>query len=260
MPKYWKDEIWATQPKLLIDSIENVYKKAVAAGKIRSKHTVAAKKIVENRRWAGGIDPENLLQAVTDLDISYIPQGLNPGPGFLFPIEDATQEVRRAHIRILDEKLYGLRYISIVNTDEFVGPAWLGTGDDALESIINSGEVTIMEGPFDLLAIRVLEPALPSLCSLTKRLSKQHLDYLRILGVKKINVMFDNEASGRGQQAAETMLEKVKDIEINPVTCPDHDPSDALKSLQKTESLKKVLRSLLPSNLTPVLVPDDDDF
>jgi hypothetical protein len=94
--------------------------------------------------------------------------------------------------------------------------------------------------------------------SLTKRLGPMHLDYLRILGVQKIHIMFDVDPTGGGKIAAEATQRNVKDMEVSLVTCPAHDPADALKSALKLKSLRSVLDLVNTDAGTHQLVGDED--
>ena len=261
MTKYWKDQPWATKPEILLDQLNRTYQRALELGKIQGPEFVTLKKVMAFRRWFAAVPREQLLQAIRDLELIYVPKDMEPGPGFLFQIRDVTGEVRRAHIRLMDSNDYGdLRYLSLVDKTKFIGPAWVGADDEALASIIAAGEVLLVEGPFDLLAIRTIMPEVPSLCSTTKRLGDGHWDYLKILGVEKIHVMFDIEASGRGEQAMDVMKERAHGFIINPVKCPAHDPAEALKTPHHIEALRNTLRGLIPrSTATTTLVLEDDE-
>ena len=231
------------------------------AGKTKGPEFSTLKKVMTFRKWLSSVSASACLDAIRDLEVVYIPQGMEPGPGFLFPLRDVTGEVKRAQIRLFPGNDYGdMRYLSIGDKTKFIGPAWVGVGEAAIASIISSREVLLVEGPFDLLAIRTIAPGLPSLCSTTKRLQDNHWDYLKILGVETIHIMFDNETSGRGEQAAEIMAENPRGFRINPVKCPAHDPSDALKTVHHLEALRNTLRGITPRPTdSPVLVLDDED-
>lgn len=245
--KRWKDEPWATKPEVLLDELERVYRKAIAAGKVQTPAHTALKKAIQFRSWCASVPHATLLAAVQSLEMVYVPAGVGPGPAFLFPVRDVTGEIRRAHLRILDDSVYGLRYISLVSP-KFIGPAWMGADDETLEGIIQTGEVMVMEGPFDQLAVRAAQPRMPNLGPLTKRLSDDHWDDLKMLGVKRIYVMFDNEQSKRGEQAADIMARRT-DFQVVPLVCPAHDPSDALKHPSKFQSMQRLLTAALPDTL-----------
>lgn len=257
--RYWKDEPWATDPKVLLTELEKTYTKALKLGKIETVAKTTLKKAVANRGWHFAPDDPKMLAVVEDLGMIYVPQGLEPGPGFLFPIRDVTGDIKRAHIRLITDDqyaLYGGKYLSCVDKHLFIGPPWLGNDEATLEAIIQTGEVIVMEGPFDLAAIRYAAPQLPSLCSLTKRLGKLHWAYLKILGVQRVYIMFDEEKSGRGEEAANVLARRNPEFEITRVVCPAHDPSDALRSSVKAQKLRDVLSNLSPK-LQTTLIPID---
>lgn len=252
----WMDEPWATNPEFLLESLDKFYRKAMAAGKCESPSQTTMKKVLENRKWCASVSRVKLLAAIQDMEVIWIPASVEPGPGFLFPIRDTSGEVRRAHIRMVDEKKFNCKYLSLVNKDRFTGPAWLGDSDEKLEGIIHAGQVVVMEGPFDLLAIRAVA-AIPDLCPLTKRLSDLHWEYLRILGVKKIRPIFDNEVSGVGEKAAERMAEFSNGIVVEPLLCPGKDPAECLKDPTRLRLLCAALESSNP-NPDPVSFDEDD--
>ena len=259
MPK-WNSEPWAQSPNVLLEDLEIKYRLAMHLGKVETPAKTTCKKLMAAREWCDSVPQDTLLQAVEDLEAIYVLKDVPPGPGILFPIRDVTGEIRRVHIRVNDPKVYGSRYLSITDTDNFIGPPWLGMDDATLLAIIQTHTVIVMEGPFDLLAIRTLEPKLPAVSSLTKKLGEGHWDYLKILGVKRIYVMFDNEAQGK--LAASAMQERHKDFEITSVLCPAHDPSDAMKTPQKLSALRRILHTLVPIpkplKATPTFILEDD--
>lgn len=260
MAKRWMDEPWATNPQVLLAELEKTYSKALKLGKIETVAKTTLKKAVANRGWHFAPDDPKMLEVIEDLGVIYVPQGLEPGPGFLFPIRDVTGDIKRAHIRLINDDqfaLYGGKYLSLVDKHLFIGPPWLGNDEATLEAIIQSGEVLVMEGPFDLAAIRYTAPGIPSLCSLTKRLGKLHWAYLKILGVQRVYVMFDEEKSGRGEEAAESLARRNPEFEIVRVVCPAHDPSDALKSSLKTKKLRELLAGFTTSTTTTLLAEED---
>jgi hypothetical protein len=199
------------------------------------------------------------VQAIEDLEMIYVPNGCGPGPAFLFPVRDVTGEIRRAHLRMVDETVYGFRYISLVNSEKFIGPGWSGNDEATVEAIIQTGEVTLVEGPFDLVALRAAEPRLPSLCPLSKRMSDDHWDYLKILGVEHIYPMFDVEKSRQGEAAMERMEVFHREFKVTPLRCPAKDPSDALKHPAKFEALRRTLNDALPAAFAATFTLDEDE-
>jgi hypothetical protein len=254
MAKRWIEEPWAKNPEILIEALERFYRLAIKLGKVKTPAETTLKKVMKIRGWCSMVPQGNLLKAIQDLELVYVPEGLAPGPGLLFPIRDVSGEIKRAHIRVNDEEVYGVRYISAVDRSLFIGPPWLGTDDATLAGIIQTGEVMVMEGPVDLLAIRTMEPRLPAICSLTKKLGRLHWDYLKMLGVSKVYMMFDNEA--KGDAAVESAEQRHTDFEIVHVTCPAKDPAKCLESIIKTRTLQKTLSALVTA---PTTILEEDD-
>ena len=99
-----------------------------------------------------------------------------------------------------------------------------------------------MEGPFDLLALRLLCPLYPTMSPLTKRLGKQHVAYLRILGVRRLLLMYDNEA--QGVESMEQQERQIGDMQVIPCTCPKKDPSKALEKYEWARMLAAAVPQL----------------
>jgi hypothetical protein len=95
--------------------------------------------------------------------------------------------------------------------------------------------VLCVEGPFDLLATRLACPGYPLLSPLTKHLGKDHVAYLRILGVKILLLMYDNE--NQGEEAMEQQARQIKSMRVVPCECPKKDPSKALERLEWAKEL-----------------------
>jgi hypothetical protein len=109
--------------------------------------------------------------------------------------------------------------------------------------------VCLVEGPFDELACKLLVPDAPVLTPLTKGIGEDHIEYLRILGVDTIVIMFDNEKSGQGRKGMERTKWRIETkfmagIEVTSVPCAASDPSNALKSEPLAEELEIFLREL----------------
>ena len=256
--KHWKEEPWATRPEILLDELEVLYRKAIKLGKVETVAKTAMKKAIAYRKWCEGIPRADLLRAIEDLEMIYVPTGVGPGPAFLFPVRDVTGEVRRAHLRMVDDSVYGFRYISLMNPEKFIGPGWLGDDDTTLEAIIQSRTVSLVEGPFDLVALRTAEPRLPALCSLSKRMGRDHWDALKVLGVEQVFPMFDNEKSKQGENAMHLMGEQHREFQVFPLTCSAKDPSDALRSPAKFEALRCTLTAALPEALSATFTFDEE--
>ncbi len=236
----WWDEPWFNSPEVLLTSLEALYRKALAIGKIQSVLDTTKKKIMAARGYCPAVPQEQLSQAIEDLQIVYVPESISPGPGFLFPIRDVTGEIRRVHIRLSDEAACGHRYLSIVDKHLFTGPPWLGNDEETLERIISSKTVLVVEGPFDLLAVKTLAPEFPALCPLTKRLGKLHKTYLEILGVRRIITLWDDDAAGR--KASSRDLKGFQTLALRPPGTKD--PSDALLSYTTMCELQDLIRSI----------------
>lgn len=241
----WKDEPWAKVP-VLIAELETMYGKAVAAGRISNPTDTAVRKIIQHREWCDVLRPDVVAQVVDDLDVVYVPKGIGPGPGICFPIRDLSGRVERLHIRLLEDQpeFYKMKYMSLMDTERFIGPPWVGTDEATMQAIVDTGDVFMVEGPLDLLAIRVMGCTLPTLCPTSKKLTEDHWDYLRVLGVQRIVTMFDHEISGVGTKAANALSRNRYGIESITIRCPAKDPADACRRPQSARALRALMRNL----------------
>lgn len=236
----WEDRWFHNVPKV----ISNTLKEYGEIGK--NPIGVTACQVLREREWdLAGRDIVSLKMAIEEMGILFIPTGIDPGPMFLFPEYDIDQEPRRAQTKPLYPLLPNSKYVTIGERQEtFLGPVWLGNRIPTLQKILDKRAVVICEGPFDLLGLRVASE-FPSLSSLTKKISKDHVDYLKVLGTKKIYLMFDNETSLAGEKAMNKMQSEFKsDIDIEILLCPAGDPSDCLKSESKLKALRSILNDL----------------
>lgn len=246
---YWKDEPWA-KPHALMALLEDIYAKAIAAGKIKDPLETATRKVIQHRNWCASVRPEVVRAEIERLEMVYVPKGVGPGPGLCFPIRDVTGEIQRLHIRLLEDgpKKFGMKYMSLVDKEEFVGPAWIGLDEDTMEAVLRKQELILVEGPLDLLAVRIMRCPVPSLSPTSKRLTKDHWTHLRILGVERLLVMFDNETSGVGEKASDWLTRNPFQIDVTPLRCPSKDPSKALEHADTVDRLQEALPFPPPAN------------
>ena len=241
----WSDQPWAQDPQHLVSLLEKVYGAAVRAGKIRSVATVTVKKMMAFRNWTPKIPLSNLLEVVDDLGVAYVPNDVPPGPAFLFPIPDVTLETKRLQIRLCDEAQFDLRYVTVGDKNKFIGPMWFGADDENLQRIIRSSAVLVVEGPFDLLAVRTMVPEFPALCPMGKRLTEGHLDYLQLCGVEKIITLWDADDAGRAASSRDVKRFRTLSLDLRSrMTCKD--PADALRNYESAFALRDLLLEAVP--------------
>lgn len=226
---------WQDIPRLISRSLA-IYEKLE-----KDPTQITSAKIKEQREWV--VAEKEIMPAVRDLNFLYVPKKLFPGPMFIFPEVD-TEGKLRAQTKPLHTVFGASKYYSIGTAQEdFLGPIWLGNSDNTLELIIKHKLVVLVEGPFDLLACRILAPDVPIMSSLTKNIGKRHQEYLRILGVKNIILLFDNDEPGL--VAMEALKNWIKTMKVSSLLCPAEDPSDCLKSSVKKEMLKALLEQVI---------------
>jgi hypothetical protein len=258
----WKFQTswWQLVPKL-ISSVDKVYNNQEAKGK-SGKWLATKKKIYSERNWESSISliEKNFESVLEKLNFFYVPKGFEPGPMFVFPQKDVEDEYTRAQTRplyeIISQDGTSSKYRVIgVPKDQFLGPVWLGNDDDTLKLIMEKGHVVLVEGPFDLLAVRLLCPDIPSMSPLTKKIGIDHQAYLRMLGVKTIYLAFDNEEDklteerqrvwGAGFSAMRRLQNDIKQMKVEIVFVPGaSDPSQCLEKLINATALRKSLRSI----------------
>jgi hypothetical protein len=104
----------------------------------------------------------------------------------------------------------------------------------AMESIWSSGEVSLVEGPFDHLTHeRLISPNVLALC--TSSVSQAHIRFLRRF-VRRVNLCFDTDAAGRkGVRDFRTHYEQyfswVRDVQCPQPPNPVKDLNDAWRAL-----------------------------
>lgn len=200
---------------------------------------ITAEKMIPFRKWQ--CNKEHLMSLLEELGFYYVPKNLVPGPLFCFPEVDAEGHVTRAQTRPLSADVFGPdRYHTLgISNKYFLGPTWLGNTDTTLQQMITNQFVVIVEGPFDLIAARMAAPdGVPILSSLTKSIGPKHVDYLNILGVKQVYLLYDNDAPGI---TAAKWLERNCSIPCERLICPEGDPSNCLERPLLTKSLTRIL-------------------
>lgn len=253
-------DAWYQDVPALIQKTDAVYAAWIQSGKPYEKFSKAAvtkKKIYESRGWevCKPFIEENFDPTLSALNIFYVPKALQPGPAFVFPVRDLDNVWRQAQFRPAEgSRLWGEgKYITLGTMHAFKGPRWIGNDWETIRKIIRVHTVVLVEGPFDLLACRLLVPEVPCLSTLTKRISDDQLDYLSILGVKTIYLMYDNEKNNEPNRigmftARKTIREKCcTEMHVDLLTCDASDPSQALRNRGMASSLKTTLRTALSS-------------
>jgi hypothetical protein len=245
----------------LIDNTEKFYDLKVLPKGGPNKYAAAIKKILECRQWT----PTHRLYAdhfeavLRELNIFYVPKQLNPGPAIVFPLRDVRGNYMLGRLKPLYELIIAdevVRYAFLGNTRDTIGPNWLGMSRETTKRIIEQRFVNIVEGPFDYLACRLLAPEIPTLSTGTKNFNDKHVAHLRLLGVKRIYIMFDKDESkegleqGHGDLASGALERKYDQQELNIEIKRTHwrggssDPSDCLMRVDWAKALKESLDNM----------------
>jgi hypothetical protein len=248
--------------RYLIEQVDILYREQIVPRGGPDRWQAAADRIIAHRKWEPALPSirANLYPILKELDVFFVPKHIQPGPCFVFPHWDTTGEPVRGKIRPVGWDLvmrdmksgtdtiakYGLLGLK----HEFKGPTWMGNPDRVLELIMKLKFVILVEGPFDVIACRLLFPDLPVMSSGTKSLNEQHLTYLKVLGVETVVLLFDNETGkqagdyGAGKRAAIGASRTIAAMGMQPVIqmCPSkNDPSACLEDHFSTTALQRVL-------------------
>jgi hypothetical protein len=244
---------WETDVARIINETDTFYNRLVKVHPHKNKLALTKSKIIECRRWGPTtkLYDANFEQILTQMGIFYVPSRITPGPSIIFPIRDVggtypTAQTYPMEGSVLSGKLKSKYHFIGV---ELVGPRWLGNDYTTIKRIVDLRKVVIVEGSFDLLAAKLLCPDLPILSPLTKKLGGDHITYLRMLGVRDIFLMYDNEEAwnggkdGAGNLSMQQQKEDIKTMVVTPLLCPKDDPSECLTHMAYAEKLRGRLRS-----------------
>ncbi len=246
----YSDQWWTSVPELIKKTGE-YYARCMVKNPGTDLISVTTQKIIAARGWEPALShiKENFPRVLTELGIFYVPKTYEPGPLFVFPIRDLEGKFPRAQTKPCEGSIMWGKGSYHWIGDKIVGPNWLGNDPATLVRIIEKREVTLVEGPFDLLACRLLAPDEPSMTPLTKSISDKHEAYLRMLGVDKLRLLFDNERPdvekgkdlGGGNLSMRVLKYKIKTMDVEVKLLRGSDPSAALQTGQGTNNLLSLL-------------------
>jgi hypothetical protein len=235
----------------LMQESDTLYRRIVEQAPEKTKLAVTKAQIVKLRGWEPSLalTGHNFDTVLDELKIFYVPHVMQPGPIVVFPMRDIDGVYRHAQTKFLEGSViqqratYGKPAAKYYRMGfPMVGPHWVGNSPDAIARIIESGRVFVVEGPFDLLACRLLCPELPVLSPLTKSLGKDQQSYLRMLGVRDLFLLYDNESSGKGQAAMDWQAKVIKSMRVSKLFACASDPSEALQDSERAQELQHYLR------------------
>lgn len=260
---YVKDQWWNEVPRL-VEKTRELYQKLEAQGR-SSLIAGTTKLVLEKRQWGPNQTAlrSNLESAIEELGCFYVPKAFGPGPAFIFPMEDLEGKTVRAQMKPCHERFGPQKYHQLGDKTQHLGPTWIGCTEAIAAQILTTASVLLVEGPFDLLAVRTVCPELPSVSSTNKKLGRRHFEFLQLLGVKRIFTMFDIDKSQAGELSADYVARKAGSwAEVTNLSCPAHDPSDCLKQVSKYLSLKSMLYDCLDQIMPSGSLsgPDDEIF
>lgn len=236
----------------LLAEVDAKFADATARGKTFTKLSVTKDKIIEMRKWEQAvklIEP-NFDRVLTDLKITYVPRQIRPGPMVVFPIMDVDGEFNYAQTKPVEgSEFYSESKKYYYLGTEPIGPRWLGNDPETIRKILKTRSVVVVEGPYDFLACRLVAPDVPVMCPLSKTLGPKHIAYLRLLGVRHLAFMLDNEDSGVGQKAMayqSRQVQKLPNVRTSILLVKATGGGDPSLCLQTQEGARK-LKSQLTS-------------
>jgi hypothetical protein len=244
----------------MIRNTDEFYETKVVPKGFPGKFALTAIRIVESRGWqpTERLFKSQIEDVLRELNYFYVPKQIQPGPAFVFPLRDIQGPYRVARMKPLFDLIINgtpARYAFLGNKHNVLGPNWLGMSPETIGRIIEKRFVCLVEGPFDQLACRLMAPDVPTISTGTKTFNEKHMAYLRLLGVRRVYLMFDNDELREGKQlgAGEIAAERLKGIwthklegliDIRKLQPPAADPSDCLKALRSALSLRDTLRNM----------------
>ena len=230
---YFKDAWWNDLNELRART-DKVYEKVG-----RNIWQLTAEKMIELRGWKA--KEAKLIPILEELGIYYIPKKLVPGPMFVFPEYDAAGKLTRAQTKPLHDLFGAGKYHTLgVKKEQFLGPVWLGNSTPALQKVLDTKSVLLVEGPFDLVATR-MATEMPVMSSLTKSIGEKHEIYLKLLGVTQLYLMMDSDEAGEKSSA---YLAQTLTIPTMSLVCPDEDPSESFKTVGRRDALIRYLKGM----------------
>ena len=235
-----------SNPRVMLKQAANLYTEANLNWVDRTVEKVNAW-----RKWVAS--PDEVRPVIEQSGVRFIPKELVPeGNGaYSFPVYNPLGSLSLAQLRFV-RPIGETRYFVIGNQSEHVGPQWFGLDRDTLERLTATRTALVVEGPFDVLACRIiLGSEIPVICPLGKNLYHDHVRDLQCLGITKVIAMFDSDEAGASATLPPipTRRGHKLDVERTILRCPGKDPSDCLKDLKAAKLLYREVRRVINPNL-----------
>jgi hypothetical protein len=236
-----QNDWFRTDVPRIIAETKLIYQRLVEKYPDKTLEATTIQKIIQERHWEESLPiyEGRFRDVVTRLGCLYIPKLIIPGPAFIFPMRSADGTYPRAQTKPLEgSALWSVdgKYQYVGDKEKYIGPNWLGNDPETIRQIIETQSVMCVEGPFDLLAMRLICPSFPIMSPLTKKVGKNHIAYLRILGVKRLLLMYDNEI--QGEESMEQQRRNIKVMQVITCECTKKDPSKALEKYEWARDLQ----------------------
>lgn len=243
---------WQNVPWLL-DQVTELFDTKVIPKGGPTLTAKTAEVIVNLRGWQPTLAMfgAHMAAILEELRIMYVPKVMLPGPGIVFPALDVRNHWtlgRFAPMYTLSISDTVAKYAQLGKSADTIGPNWLGMTRQTMKRILDAKRVVLVEGPFDLLACRLIAPGVPVLSTGTKTFNEMHIAHLRMLGCKSLHLMFDADDAGERSASylKRTWNSKLDGLmAIHTERCPASDPSDALKRVATAKQLRSRLQAVL---------------
>lgn len=244
-----------SNPKVMLKQAANLYTEENLNWVDRT-----VEKVIAWRKWDAS--PDEVRPVIEQSGVRFIPKQIvsEGGGAYSFPVFDPLGYLSLAQLRFVHPVGESqTRYVLIGNQSEHLGPRWFGLDPGTLERLTLTRTVLIVEGPFDVLACRIILGAdIPVLCPLGKKLYDDHVRDLQCLGVVKILAMFDSDEAGASAKlpSIPTRRGHKQDVERTILRCPGKDPSDCLKDLKTAKLLYREVHRAVTAT-APLLGPGE---
>jgi hypothetical protein len=239
---------WQNVPWFL-DQVQELYATKVVPKGGPGIWKKTAEVLIRERKWetSSSLFKAHIEAILEEQRVMYVPRVLAPGPGLIFPQLDVRDNYIRARFRPMYDLTFRgtvAKYAAMGDASLTVGPGWHGMSHRAIDLILKHHTVVLVEGPCDYLACRLVAPDVPVLSTGTKTWNEQHVAHLRMLGVKTVQVMFDQDEAGQNAASFLTRTWNAKldgRLTFHGLGCPASDPSDCLTRLSWAKALRTAL-------------------
>ena len=236
-----QNDWFRTDVPRIIAETKLIYQRLVERYPEKTLEASTIQRIMQERHWEESLPiyESRFRDVITRLGCFYIPKKSSPARhssspcaplmGLIPVLKPSRWREAPCGVRTENTSMLGIRKSASVRD-------WLGNDPETIKQIIETQSVMCVEGPFDLVAMRLICPSFPIISPLTKKVGKNHIAYLRILGVKRLLLMYDNEV--QGEESMEMQQRNIKVMRVITCECTKKDSSKALEKYEWTRDLQ----------------------